>query len=52
MCCYGLDLVLFPGLELAKSEEMDFCMAIENNISLVSLNMNLFIFAYVWDVFV
>lgn len=39
-------------LELAKSEEMDFCMAIENNISLVSLNMNLFIFAYVWDVFV
>lgn len=39
-------------LELAKSEEMDFCMAIENNISLVSLNKNLFIFAYVWDVFV
>lgn len=39
-------------LELAKNEEMDFCMAIENNISLVSLNKNLFIFAYVWDVFV
>lgn len=36
--------------KLEKSEEMDFCMAIENNSSLVSLNKNLFIFAYVCDV--
>lgn len=37
-------------LKLGKSEGMDFCMAIENNISLVSLNKNLFSFAYVCDV--
>lgn len=37
-------------LKLGKSEEMHFCMTIENNISLVSLNKNLFIFAYVCDV--
>lgn len=54
LVCLGSTALLRLGpvtFRLGKSEETDFCMAIENHISLVSLNKTLFIFAYVCDVF-